>query len=83
MSYPTKKMDLEVLQLEADLFDAMNFYKDTFDMYLDKFPTLEISADNQEAVINFMSGFKTLTEGLQLMQQSMVALCQLKSVPLA
>lgn len=79
---PTKayQFDMDVLQLEADLFKALNDYREVFDQYVDRYPLVEINSSNTEIVKSYHNGLKNLNEGMQLVLKAFEELCSLKRV---
>lgn len=74
------QFDMNVLQLEADLYKALNDYREVFDQYVDRYPLVEINPSNTEIVKSYHNGLKNLNEGMQLVLKAFEELCSLKRV---
>jgi len=73
-------VDLDLLKLEADLFKALNDYREVFEEYVDRYPFIDISSSNKDIVRSYYGGLKTLHEGMELVLKAFAELCELKRV---
>ena len=73
-------VDLDVLKLEADLFKALNDYREVFEEYIDRYPLIDICPSNKDIVRSYYNGLKTLQEGMDLVLKAFSEVCQLKRV---
>lgn len=73
-------VDLALLELEADLFKALNDYRDVFIEYVDRYPLIDIHPVNRDIVKKYYDGLNTLNEGMQCVLKAFAELCELKRV---
>lgn len=74
--------DLKVMELQVDLYTALNKCKETFDQYVDTFPILEISPQNSDSVSHYIQGLQSLIEGMILIKQTLKAICMINNITL-
>jgi len=72
--------DLKMMEIQGDLYTALNDYQETFDQYVDKFPTLDINFQNSVNVNHYIQGLQSLIEGMILIKQALKAVCIINSV---
>jgi len=74
------EIDLVVLKLEADLYKALNDYREVFDQFVERYPYVDITASNTSTVQSYYSGLKSISEGMDLLLRAYEELCALKKV---
>jgi hypothetical protein len=78
--FPTHNYSMNILELEADLYKSLNEYKEVFDGYIERYPLVDITPQNQDIVDSYYRGLRSLTEGMNLILKAFKELCSLKQV---
>lgn len=76
----TDSMDLNLMKLDSDILFALNSYTDTLHAYIDQYPLIDFSSDNQFAVEKFYQGLYALSLGIAAIVEAFREMCSAKNI---